>query len=126
MTKSRSTRQTGRQTANARRLRRTMSDAEHLLCSRLREARDAGVAFRRQVPIGPYVAGFMCRKADLIVEVDGEQHALPEQAAYDERRNAFLRGQGYTVVRVWTADIWRDVDAVLDRIDGEVQAAGAL
>ena len=126
MTKSRSTRQTGRQTANARRLRRTMSDAEHLLWSRLREARDAGVAFRRQVPIGPYVADFMCRKADLIVEVDGEQHALPEQAAHDERRDAFLRGQGYTVVRVWTADIWRDVDAVLDRIDGELQAAGAL
>ena len=61
--------------ANARRLRSTMTDAEHALWLLLRSRRLQGHKFRRQVPVGPYVADFVCLSARLIVEADGGQHA---------------------------------------------------
>jgi len=97
----------------ARKLRREQTDAEKRLWSRLRDHR-LGVKFRRQFPIGPFVADFCCHECRLIIEIDGEQHAA--NASYDERRTAFLGEQGYRVLRFWNHEIMADTERVLAQI----------
>jgi very-short-patch-repair endonuclease len=58
-----------------------------------------GVKFRRQVPIGPYIADFVSLEARLIVELDGRPHKTPEQQAHDRKRDVWLRAQGFRVLR---------------------------
>ena len=81
---------------NAQALRRDMTDSERRLWSGLRGAQ-LGAKFRRQHPLGPYVADFACLEPKLIVELDGSQHAA--QAQYDAQRDAFFRAQGFDVLR---------------------------
>jgi len=95
--------------ATARKLRKEMSYPEVLLWQRLRGA-TAGARFRRQHPIGPYVADFCCVGSRLVVEVDGEIHA--GRLDYDAEREGFLIGNGYRVVHVLAADILKDADGV--------------
>ena len=76
---------------NARLLRREMTDSERKLWSRLR-SEQLGVKFRRQHPLGNYIADFACLGPKLIIELDGSQHQT--QQGYDARREAFFRGQG--------------------------------
>jgi very-short-patch-repair endonuclease len=73
-----------------------MTDGERLLWQRLR-AEQLGVKFRRQHPVGSYVADFACLDPQLIVEVDGSQHA--GQHAYDTKREAYFRSLGFEVLR---------------------------
>jgi very-short-patch-repair endonuclease len=98
----------------ARTLRKTATDAERLLWSRLRRRQLANYRFRRQRPIGPYVCDFICLEASLIVELDGSQHA--DQMTYDARSDALLRFYGYRVLRFWNADVLARTDTVLDTI----------
>jgi very-short-patch-repair endonuclease len=98
----------------ARRLRRSQTDAERKLWSRLRDRRLAGTRFRRQHPIGPYIADFCCTEAKLIVEFDGGQHAL--KTGSDAERTAFLAGQGYSVIRFWDNEALTNTEGVLIRI----------
>ncbi|HWK36683.1 endonuclease domain-containing protein [Sphingomonas sp.] len=93
----------------ARRLRREMSYPEVLLWQRLR-GNATGAKFRRQHPIGPYVVDFYSSSARLVVEVDGEVHALPAQIAADAHKDRFLRDNGYFVARINAADILDDAD----------------
>jgi very-short-patch-repair endonuclease len=97
----------------ARELRRNSSDVEKRLWRALRETLP-GTKWRRQVPIGPYFADFLCFSVKLIVELDGGQHA--DTADYDERRTRFLEGRGYTVVRFWNNDITENLEGVLTAI----------
>ena len=87
-------------TLNARRnaptLRSGMTDAERRLWSCLR-SEQLGVKFRRQHPLGTYVADFACLAPKLIVQLDGSQHA--DQVDYDLRRDAFFQTQGFAVLR---------------------------
>jgi very-short-patch-repair endonuclease len=92
-------------------MRKAMPDAEFRLWRELRH-RGIGPRFRRQHPIGPYIADFFCAEARLIVEVDGEQHAGARQSEYDLRRTRWLEEQGYTVIRIWTNEVLNDLDAV--------------
>ncbi|MDB5889630.1 MAG: hypothetical protein JWP47_461, partial [Polaromonas sp.] len=85
--------------ANARALRRGMTDSERKLWSRLR-MEQLGVKFRRQHPVGNYIVDFACLTAMLIVELDGSQHQ--DSVAYDEQRDAYLRCNGYEVLRFAT------------------------
>ena len=95
-------RQTSRTTVKkARALRREMSLPEVMLWQRLR-AKPGGVKFRRQHPVGRFVADFYAPEAKMIVEVDGGQ------------RDAWFGAQGFVVVRVTAADVLKDVDAVVD------------
>ena len=87
------------QTAFARRLRREMTVAETMLWRALRDRGLAGTKFRRQVPIGPYVADFVCLERRIIVELDGPPHDKPEQQAHDETRDAWLHREGFHVLR---------------------------
>jgi len=96
----------------ARSLRKSLTDTERLLWSKLRGRRFGGFKFRRQVPLGPFIADFVCFEQRLIVELDGGQHTL--QAGYDARvlrgwrsRDFVWCGSGITscgkMVRRWTS-----------------------
>ena len=105
----------------ARALRKTMSDAERLLWSRLRMRQLGGHRFRRQHPLGPYVADFVCLERRLVVEVDGAQHAEPEQMRHDAVRTRWLEVEGFRVVRAWTSEVFKNLDGVLDTILHELE-----
>ena len=111
-------RQTRRATRRARQLRRTMTDAEAKLWNRLRNGQLLGTKFRRQVPIGGFIADFCCRNPKLVVEVDGSQHT--ERATQDASRTRVLAEHGYAVVRFWDNEVLQDIDGVLEAIVGEV------
>ncbi len=83
--------------ASARRLRRRMTDAEMRMWFLLRDRRLAEHKFRRQVPIGPWIADFVCTQARLVVEIDGGQHADSQR---DTARDHDLESRGYRVVEV--------------------------
>jgi len=88
----------------ARALRRNPTEAERRLWSRLRHGQLDGFRFRRQVPLGPYIADFACLSARLIVEVDGGQHA--SRSEQDGRRTTWLESSGFRVVRFWNHEVF--------------------
>jgi very-short-patch-repair endonuclease len=98
----------------ARSLRRTQTDAEQALWNKLRGRRCAGFKFRRQVPIGPFIADFCCLERRLIVELDGGQHL--EQGEHDSERTRYLEAQGFRVIRFWNPDLLRDLSAAIETI----------
>ena len=100
--------------ARARRLRRNMTDAEHLLWRHLRNRQIHGYKFRRQVVIGRYIADFACIDARIIVEVDGGQHS--ERTRYDENRTQWLQSRGYRVLRFWNHEIFNSLPDILNAI----------
>jgi very-short-patch-repair endonuclease len=100
----------------AKTLRGTMSDEERILWMLLRDRRFAGFKFRRQVPLGEFVADFVCYERKLIVELDGSQHAAPEQAAFDAKRTLVLEAAGFRVVRIWTSDLFKERDGVMEML----------
>jgi very-short-patch-repair endonuclease len=88
-----------------------MTPAEALLWTRLRGRRLAGFKFKRQVGVGPFIADFYCWEAKLIVEVDGAQHA--ERTRYDIDRTAYLKREGYRVLRFWNNQVIEELESVL-------------
>jgi very-short-patch-repair endonuclease len=82
--------------------------------SRLRDRRFLGLKFKRQVPIDRFVVDFVCADANLIVEVDGGQHA--ERLAADAERTRVLESMGYLVLRFWNNDVLSNIDGVLELI----------
>ena len=98
----------------ARLLRKNQTDAEAVLWRKLRGRGLENYKFRRQVPVGPYVADFLCKEAMLIVEIDGSQHLA--QVEYDQFRDAFLRASGYEVVRFWNNEVLMNVNGVLESL----------
>lgn len=103
------------QTQRARALRQNMTEAERLLWHRLRAHRLQGQKFRRQHPIGPYIVDFVHFGSRLVIEADGGQH---NGSASDARRDAWLKGRGFKVLRFWNNDVLVNVDAVLEVILG--------
>jgi len=99
----------------ARSLRSHMTDAEKKLWSRLR-AKQLGVHFRRQVPQGPYYCDFACISAKLVIEADGSQHGTKRSLIYDSKRDDFLRGRGFMVLRFSNKDILTNIDNVVGKI----------
>jgi very-short-patch-repair endonuclease len=97
----------------ARDLRRHMTDAERLLWYFLRAKRFAGWKFRRQHPIGPFIADFACVEHRLVIEADGGQHS---ERASDALRTRWLENAGWHVMRFWNDDIMRRTDDVLEEI----------
>jgi very-short-patch-repair endonuclease len=87
-----------------------MTDAERRLWSVLRGRRCDDYKFRRQVPVGRYVADFICYEHRLIVEVDGSQH---DESARDKTRDAWLASQGFRLLRLWNRDVLLDTDGAL-------------
>ena len=100
----------------AKGMRRNMPDAEFRLWCELRNGGLSGLKFRRQQPIGRYIVDFYCPTAKLVVEVDGEKHALGDQPIADAVRAKWLEEQGYVVIRFWTNEVMHDLDAVCTAI----------
>ena len=95
----------------AKGMRRVPTQAEARFWHYAKNRGIGGIKFRRQVPVGPYVADFLCAERVLIVEIDGGQHA---DSAHDEARDAFLAAEGYMVLRFWNNDVLADMVAVGD------------
>ena len=97
----------------AKALRRTLTDQEKKLWGALRDRRLGGFKFRKQQPIGPFIADFVCQERRLVVEVDGSQHA---DSARDAARDAFLNDKRYRVLRFWNNDVTGNLSGVLTAI----------
>jgi very-short-patch-repair endonuclease len=98
----------------ARHLRKNMTDEERRLWWELRHRQLQGCKFRRQAPIGPYIADFVSFERKLIIELDGGQHA--EQTEEDATRTKWLTEQGFTVLRFWSHQVLEELDSVLEAI----------
>ena len=90
-----------------------MTDAEDRLWHQLRDRRLDRTKFRRQVPVGKYIADFVCVEAGLIIEVDGSQHAESDS---DRIRKSELKARGFRILRFWNDDVLKDLNAVCDTI----------
>jgi very-short-patch-repair endonuclease len=87
-----------------------MTDTERFAWQRLRYRQIEGHRFRRQVPIGPFIADFVCLERRLILELDGGQHA--EQVEKDTARTKWFESQGFVVLRFWNNEVLQNWDAV--------------
>lgn len=72
--------------------------------------------FRRQQPIGPYVADFVSFEAGLIIEIDGGQHADETNLQHDACRTRYLESRGFRVIRFWNFEVHASLDDVLESI----------
>ncbi len=100
----------------AKQLRANLTDAECLLWSELRRKQLGGFRFRRQHPIGPYIADFACIAEKLVIEVDGWTHNSDEEIAHDRKRSHYLENQGLTVFRLTNDEVLKDLDRSLNHI----------
>jgi len=100
----------------ARRLRRVATAAEEALWECLRDRRFLGLKFRRQAPVGPYVADFLCHELRLVVELDGAIHDQPTQISHDSNRDANLKALGYRVLRFTNHQTQNDLETVLETL----------
>src|SRR5258708_454659 len=107
----------------ARRLRTAMTDAERRLWSALRDRRLQGYKFRRQHPLGPFIVDFFCIEHRLVIEADGGQHANNER---DDRRTAWLRSQGWRVLRFWNNEVLANPQGVAEAVLRELQDAPSV
>ncbi len=82
----------------AKELRKRMTDAETVLWMHIKAGVN-GCKFRRQHPIGLYIADFYCHKLKLVIEIDGAVHDHPEVIEADKIRQLDLENWGYTVIR---------------------------
>jgi very-short-patch-repair endonuclease len=97
----------------ARRLRRAQTPAEGRLWSGLRDRRLQNYKFNRQYPLGPFTVD---REVCLVIEVDGVTHSEDREIAYDQGQTAYLKSEGYRVLRILNDDIYRHYDDVMDMI----------
>ena len=80
-----------------------------------------GYQFRRQEPVGMYIADFLCYPKRLVIELDGGQHQ--QQADYDAERTRWLTSKGFSVFRFWNEDVLSNINGVLDKIEMELGEA---
>ena len=105
-------------------MRKNATEAEKKLWYELREFKKGGHYFRRQVPIGKFITDFACLKAKLIVELDGGHHTESTQSFYDDKRDEWLRSEGYTVLRFFNHQVFKDKQAVLNTIHAALPLEG--
>ena len=99
----------------AKKNRREMTESERVLWEALRKL-NCGYHFRRQHPIGDYIADFVCLKRKLVIEVDGVYHSEPQQQQSDQWRTEFMESKGYTVLRFENEEISNNLHEVIMRI----------
>ena len=97
----------------AKAMRSTPTEAEHRLWQIVRAHRFNGFKFKRQVSIDHYIVDFLCPARRLIVELDGSQHA---ENASDVRRDAYLRAQGFHIIRIWNNELFTNEEGVAEAI----------
>ncbi|HEV2511112.1 endonuclease domain-containing protein [Bosea sp. (in: a-proteobacteria)] len=108
----------------ARDQRREPTRTEAAFWQAVRGRRFAGLKFKRQMAIGPFIADFCCFELRLIVELDGEPHKIDDAQKRDRRRDAFLRSEGYRVLRFSNERVLGNLEFVLREIAEHVGLAG--
>ena len=112
-----------RQRTFARRMRAEPTDAEGMLCQRLRhDIVLTGSHFRRQAAIGPFIVDFASRKAKLVIELDGGQHFSDEAERKDAMRSAVIEARGFRILRFSNHDVMTNRTGVLETIAAAVAA----
>jgi very-short-patch-repair endonuclease len=109
--------------ARARVLRREMTDSERKLWGGLR-AEQLGFKFRRQHPIGSFIADFACLDPKLVIELDGSQHLT--NVEYDARREGFIRGLGFDLIRFGSNEPFINLEGVLQAILNRLNSLSLL
>ncbi len=104
----------------ARKLRTNMTDAERKFWRTIRGEAFTGWKFRRQHPVGPYVADFACAEVLLIVEIDGGQHCENQN---DINRTRWLEDRGWTVIRFWNNDVLQNMNGTAETLLRHLQKA---
>ena len=100
--------------------RKQPTEAEEMLWAHLRGQRLHGFKFRRQHPIGDYIADFYCHECKLIVELDGEYHNDKGQIQYDESRTYELKELKVNVIRFTNREVLNDLHSVLEKIGSQL------
>jgi very-short-patch-repair endonuclease len=100
------------QRTRAKQLRRTMTRAETLLWRHLKGHRLARLGFRRQAPMGNYIADFVAHSCKLVVEIDGESHDFEERLRKDDLRDEWFASRGYRVLRFTNGDVMKNLEGV--------------
>jgi very-short-patch-repair endonuclease len=114
------------QRARAKELRRKMTRAETLLWRHLKADRLEGLGFRRQSPMGNYIADFVAHSCKLVVEVDGESHDFEERIRHDDRRDQWFSSRGYRVLRFTNDDVMKNLEGVVLAIRQAAEQAAPL
>ena len=96
----------------AQRLRKNPTPAEVRFWRLIAPLRTGGYHFRKQAPIGAYVADFACHHAKLVIEIDGDTHFVGTGPQRDAIRTAFLTSEGYTILRFTNLDVMTNSDGV--------------
>jgi very-short-patch-repair endonuclease len=97
----------------ARDMRHPMTPAERKVWARARNGQ-LGYKIRRQHVIDRFIADFYCAGTKLVIEIDGDTHAEPDQAEYDAARTEWLEQHGYAVIRFANGDVHGNIEAVLN------------
>ena len=100
----------------AKNLRKRATDTEQVLWQHLRAKRFTGLKFKRQQPIGPYIVDFVCFEKKIIIELDGGQHAQPEEMQSDSIRDQWFEAKGFKVLRFWDNEVLTNIRGVLEVI----------
>jgi very-short-patch-repair endonuclease len=103
-------------THRARSLRADQPSAERTIWRRLRNRQLNGFKFVRQEAIGPFFGDFVCRAERLVIEIDGATHSSDEERVRDARRKAFLRAEGFRVLRFTNAEVYGNCHGVMETI----------
>ncbi len=94
-------------------MRKNLTPAERKLWQKLRMKQVAGLKFRRQHQIGPYIVDFYCPELALVVEIDGDVHVEPQKIMGDKRRQKELERRGFRVIRYNNNDVIWNINGVL-------------
>jgi len=105
----------------AKELRKNATEAETILWSKLNKNKVLGLQFRRQHPINMFIADFYCPKINLVIEVDGSIHEIPEFKVHDNGRSDFLNDNGITVIRFSNEQITNEIDSTMKEIEKTVK-----
>lgn len=115
--------------SRAKQMRAEMTPHEKAMWRLLHEGDLIALNWRRQAAFGDYILDFVSHPARMVVEVDGGQHAEAQVIERDEKRSAWLRAEGYHVIRVWNADVLKEPNDVWQSIQAaalRTQAAARM
>jgi len=101
----------------AKELRKSETEAEKILWSRLNRNQILGLQFRRQHPINIFIADFYCVRIKLLIEVDGSIHEITEYEEHDKGRSEILNDFGITVIRFSNKQIMEEIDTTVEKIE---------
>ena len=114
--------QSAQTTSRARKLRRDMTEAEKVVWRLVRNRAISGAKFRRQTPVGPYIADFLCHDPKLVIEIDGGQHS----AERDAERESFLRAEGFDILRLWNNEVLTNPEGAFEVISIKLKEAHSV